>query len=103
MKELKMKELNYAKELNDMALKLWHHDNSFEGRVVFHMDLFSDWYSDTDPLEIVKRLSHGFDANKPHLIISTDNKAYSLDDEEFIEHVFKMRRSILKAYEHFIK
>ena len=96
-----MKELNYAKDLNDKALQMWHNDDSFEGQVVFHMDLFSDWYSDTDPLEIVKRLSQGFDANKPHLIISSDNMAYSLDDEEFIEHVFKMRREILNEYEKF--
>ena len=93
-----MERLKMAHGLNNMMLKLWHDDNSFDGEVVFHMELFNDWYGDTDPLEIVKSLSPGFDVNKPHLIISPDNIAYSLDDQEFIEHMFKIRESLIHGY-----
>ena len=103
MKDLKNTEkFRIANELNDKALEMWHNNDSFDGQVVFHMDLFSDWYGDTDPLEIVNSLSPGFDPKKPHLLISSDNVAFSLDDQEFIDHIFKFSHVIINEYKKFI-
>ena len=87
-----------AHGLNNMMLKMWHDDNSFDGEVVFNMELFNDWYSDTEPLEIVNSLAPGFDSKKPHLLINQDNVAFSLNDQEFIEHMFKIRESLIHGY-----
>lgn len=104
MKNLKnTKKFKIADDLNDKALQMWHSNNSFDGQVVFNMDFFSDWYCDTDPLEIVNSLSPGFDSKKPHLLIDQDNIAHSLDDQEFIEHIFKFSHVIISEYKKFKK
>lgn len=102
MKDFAQK-LRIANELNDKALQMWHDNESFDGQVVFHMELFSDWYADADPLEIVNSLSPGFNPKKPHLLISSGNIARSLDDEEFINHIFKISHVIINEYNKFKK
>ena len=94
-------EFKIANVFNNQALKMWHENGSFDGQVVFHMDLFDDWYCDTDPLEIVNSIASDFNTDKPHLLIDSNNIAYSLDDHEFIEHVFNVWRSLLNDYESF--
>ena len=102
MKNLKnTKKFKVADDLNDKALQMWHSNttnNLFDGKVVFHMDLFSDWYADVDPLVIVNSLAPGFDADKPHLLITADDIAHSLNDQEFIEHIFKYSHVIINEY-----
>lgn len=102
MKDLKnTKKFKVADDLNDKALQMWHSYNLFDGQVVFHMDLLDDWYADADPQEFENSLAPNFDHDKPHLLIDTENIAHSLDDQEFIDHIFKFSHSIISEYKNF--
>lgn len=93
--------LKVANDLNSKALQMWHETGMFDGQVVFHMDLLDDWYGDTDPQEFENSLAPNFDYDKPHLLIDTENVAHSLDDQEFIDHIFKFSHSIISEYKNF--
>ena len=94
--------LKVANDLNSMALQMWHVSGKFDGQVVFHMDLFNDWYGDCSPLEIVKLTASGFNPNHPYLVIGSDNTAYSLTIEQYINNILSIGVEIIEEYEKFI-